>query len=92
MVRTILAALLAVLAPAPMFSQQPADQGATQTCNFSEAYRKEGWNIPGLRGAKQKETRRAVSNLEGLFVTMLQPAEAETNFEHVWCPDANPAG
>jgi hypothetical protein len=90
MIRVSLAALLIVLGVGKACCQQSVQSSASETCSFAEIYRQDGWAVPGLVGAKAKSQRAKLSKLPGVFVTMLQPAEPETFFQHVWCPQDHP--
>lgn len=90
MIRSSLAALLIAFGVGSACCQQPAQKDASQVCSFAEIYRKDGWTVPGLDGAKVKSQRARLSNLPGVFVTMLQPAEPETFFQNLGCPQDHP--
>src|SRR5437762_880028 len=68
------------------FPQQNASTAIMPTCSFSEIYREGGWTIPGLRGAKVKGERAKLTNMPGVFVTMLMPVESKTVLTDIWCP------
>jgi hypothetical protein len=55
-------------------------------CSFSEAYRAEGWKIPGLLGAKKKTERASLSTHPEVFATMLDPGESEVELMSPKCP------
>jgi hypothetical protein len=87
MPRTGLAIILVVLASLDAFPQQLAPKAATPTtCSFSEIYRKDGWTIPGLPGVKVKGQRAKLTNMPGVFVTVLIPRESEAMMTDIWCP------
>jgi hypothetical protein len=90
MTRFSVAAIAVALAVGNAHCQVPAHRDAPETCSFSEVYKKAGWTIPGLAGATVKSQRAKLSNLPGVFVTMLQPSEPETDFQHVSCPYDHP--
>ncbi|MGA3371658.1 MAG: hypothetical protein ABSC48_07845 [Terracidiphilus sp.] len=90
MLRASFATLLIVIGAAPVFSQQPAKSDAPPTCSFSEIYRKDGWTVPGASGAKAKKPRAPLGNIPGVFLTMLEPGEAETNMATISCSRDHP--
>lgn len=79
-------AILVVFGIGNACCQQPAQSSTSPPCSFTEVYKKDGWTVPGLNGAEAKKTRTKLSNLPGVFVTMLQPTKSETYFQHLWCP------
>jgi hypothetical protein len=88
--RTSLAAILVIPVAVCAFSQQPTKNDATPTCSFSETYKKDGWTVPGLVGAKAKKPRAPLSNIPGVFLTMLEPANPETDIAEVSCTRDHP--
>lgn len=64
---------------------QPLSKAQTSLCSFSEVYRKDGWVIPGVEGARIKGQRMAFNNLPGVYVTMLEPVTSESTITDVWC-------
>jgi hypothetical protein len=89
MLRAGFAAILLVVGTAQLIAQEPAKSDATPACSFSEIYRKDGWTVPGVSGAKVKQ-RGKLGNISGVFVTVLKPVEAETNIAEIWCPSDHP--
>jgi hypothetical protein len=79
MLRTCLVAIIIVLGVGNAFCQQPSQNVASPVCSFNELFRKDGWTVPGVLGAKAIKQRGKLSNIEGVFVTMLQPGEVEAN-------------
>jgi hypothetical protein len=65
-------------------SQQPVEDGKQPTCGYTERYRKEGWAIPGIKGAKKK-WRVAVPNVQGVYMTKLEPATRAANIQSFRC-------
>jgi hypothetical protein len=46
--------------------------------------------VPGLAGSTVDTRRAAVSNIPGVFVTMLKPANVESNLTEARCSDKDP--
>ena len=90
MTRLAFALLVIVQISCPSRAQEPPDHPNNAICSFSEAYRVDGWAVPGLNGARPRGDRQRVSNLQGVFMTALQPSDLQTTFEHVWCPYDHP--
>ncbi len=65
-------------------SQQTSPNDPIPKCNFSEVFKKDGWTVPGISGAKVKQ-RAKLSNMPGVFVTTFEPANAEANLTNVIC-------
>jgi hypothetical protein len=78
-------ALFCMLAIVGNALSQPLSKAPAPLCSFSELYRKDGWAIPGLEGARIKGQRMAFNNLAGVYVTMLEPATSESIITDVWC-------
>jgi hypothetical protein len=55
-----------------------------ENCSFSELYKKEGWTVPGLAGAKAGK-RAQFQNIPGVFVTILKPNEPEATITEIRC-------
>jgi hypothetical protein len=89
MLRAPFASALVLLGTSVAFPQQPAPKDATPNCTFSEVYKKDGWTVPGVHGAKVKQ-RATLTDLPGVFVTILEPADAQTNIPEIWCPQDHP--
>ena len=66
-------------------SQSPISNAPTPSCHFSEVYRKDGWIIPGLEGAKTGGQRMVFKNLPGVYVTILEPTTSESAITDIWC-------
>jgi len=81
----IMTGILIVLGAGSAFSQEPSNGDSKVNCSFSEAFRKDGWTVPGVRGAKVVRQRSALTNMPGVFMAMLEPAEAETNLTDIHC-------
>jgi hypothetical protein len=65
---------------------QPSERtDQIESCSFAEIYSKAGWSIPGLDRATVKNPRARLTNLPGVFVTILQPGEPETTFQRIGC-------
>jgi hypothetical protein len=79
MLRICFVAILIVLGTENTFCQQPSQNVASPVFSFNELYRKDGWTVPGVLGAKAIKQRGKLSNIEGVFLTMLQPGEVEAN-------------
>ncbi len=77
--------LIAVLSVNAQSQRAPVDGIATPTCNYSELYRKDGWTIPGLDGAKAEGKRMALTNIPQMYVTVLEPAQLESTLTDIWC-------
>lgn len=76
--------------PGPASAPNPEPQGKSPTCIFSELFRSDGWNVPGLEGAKVKRARSKVTNIPGLFLTMLEPADPEVDLTEMNCDQQHP--
>jgi hypothetical protein len=63
--------------------QQPSDKEAPSCC-YSELYRKEGWVIPGIKGAKSK-WRVAVPDKPGVYMTELEPTSHKATIQSLSC-------
>jgi len=87
--RARFAVALIVLGAGGAFPQRPAPKAETPNCTFSEVYKKDGWTVPGVHGAKVKE-RANLRNLPGVFVSILEPAEPQTNIPEITCPQDHP--
>jgi hypothetical protein len=59
------------------YSQQSREKGSPTPCSYSELYRKDGWMVPGLKGAKIKVKRMAVEDSPGMSMMVLEPTEPE---------------
>lgn len=64
--------------------QQPSDKEEAPTCCFSELYRKEGWVIPGIKGAKSR-LRVAVPDKHGVYMTELEPTKHGATVQSFTC-------
>jgi len=58
-------------------------------CGYSELYRKEGWLVPGLDGAKKKMARAAVPGKPGMYLTILEPAKRASSIQVFQCSQAH---
>jgi hypothetical protein len=74
---------LIVVASAIAYSQEASDKAAP-TCGYSELYRKDGWVIPGIKGAKKK-WRAAVPDKQGVYMTALEPTERAATIQTFRC-------
>jgi hypothetical protein len=72
------------------YSQQPSDKIPVPTCDYSELYRKAGWDIPGIKGAKTKDGRMAVPGKPGVFRTELEPASRTSTIHTFRCSREHP--
>lgn len=88
--RISLAVIVLSMWVANAYCQAPSHGDAPALCTYSELYKKSGWKIPGLEGAKPKGERANLKNLPGVSVTMLQPSEPETFLQDVSCPYDHP--
>jgi hypothetical protein len=86
----ILTLILVALPSGTACSQNAPKDNQTPGCSFSEIYRKEGWVVPGLDGAKAKSQRSKLGSMPGVFVTKLDPVQPESNLTEVWCPPDHP--
>ncbi len=84
MARIVTGSLLIVVGAAGVFAQQPAPKDTPPTCDSSKSYNKNGWTVPGVDGAKVTQ-HAAFTNIPDVFVTILQPLNAETNMTKVSC-------
>lgn len=64
--------------------QQSSDKAEAPTCCYSELYRKEGWVIPGLKGAKSGY-RVAVPDKHGVYLTKLEPTANGATIQKFTC-------
>jgi hypothetical protein len=87
---TVLALMLVISFGATARSQSPQQINSTPACSFSEIFRKEGWTVPGRDGAKPKSKRAELGGQPGVFVTRLEPAQAEADLTELWCPPDHP--
>lgn len=71
MLRLFSASALIIVLLGGAYSQQPENK--LPTCDYTELYRKEGWVIPGIKGAKKKDGRTPVPDNPGVYVTELDP-------------------
>ncbi len=78
--------ILIVIGSANAYPQQPPTGAVTPACSFFEIYRKDGWTVPGVHGAKEKIHRAAFHNIPGVFVTVLEPLDRESTITQIWCP------
>ena len=84
MFRSFLTILLLALTGRAAIPQQAAHKEESPKCSFSEAYRKDGWTIPGLQQATVK-SRAAFKNIPGVFAITLSPVEPETTIMQISC-------
>jgi hypothetical protein len=80
--------LVAVLGVVQNLAGQAAAGAEQMGCRFSELYRKSGFTVPGLRGARVLEARRPAST-PGFFSTVLQPLHPATMIFDVSCSSAH---
>ena len=83
--RIVCVIVLIIVASAAVYSQEGLDKTATSACSYFELYRKDGWTIPGVHGAKVKSKRMAFTNIPGVYVTMLEPSKSESTMTDIWC-------
>ncbi len=67
------------------YSQEPLEKEAATPCGYSELYRKEGWVIPGINGAKKKHEHMAVPGKPGTYATELQPTTRASTIQVFRC-------
>jgi hypothetical protein len=96
MLRQIFATSMALLWTGTLLSQEPTTKQPPSTCGFPEIYKEAGWTIPGLADAKVKmkgnvKMKGDLTNLPGVTVTVLEPAEPETTITQIGCARNNPA-
>ncbi len=72
------------------YPQESDSKNAASPCSISEIRRSEGWTVPGLAGSTVETRRAAVSNIQGVFVTMLKPPNVESNLTEAQCSDKDP--
>lgn len=75
--------MLAILT-SNLYPQQSGDTSAEQIC-YSELYRKEGWTIPGLQGARKKGGRGAVPEKPDVYLTALEPPHRGSTIQIFRC-------
>jgi hypothetical protein len=85
----VLIASVSLCLGSPALAQQPPPDDPLKGCNGAEAVDESGWTVPGLDGAKLKG-RGPFTNLPGVFVSLLEPASAQTFFKRVWCSENHP--
>jgi hypothetical protein len=76
--------MLIVLGAGAALSQRSDNIEATDKCKFLEVFRKDGWTVPGVLGAKSNQ-RASVTNLPGVFLSQLEPVESETSLTEMLC-------
>ena len=77
---TVRVAALSVAA----YPQQSVDKPKAQTCGYGEVYKKNGWVIPGVDGAK-KAWRTTVPNRNGVYMTKLEPIARAAVIQRLSC-------
>jgi hypothetical protein len=83
--KTLLSASFVLLLSGRADSQAPVQDDATIRCGQSGSItKKEGWTIPGLKGSKVKQ-HATLENLKGVFLTMLEPGNAESSITYARC-------
>jgi len=70
-------------------SQKPVENGPPPNCDHTELYRKDGWAVPGIKGAKRK-WRTAVPNKPEVYVTELEPATRASTIQSFRCSIEHP--
>jgi len=63
---------------------QSRDKTEAPACCYSELYRKEGWVIPGIKGAKSK-WRIAAPDKHGVYMTELEPITHRATIQSFPC-------
>ena len=76
-----LIALGVIFAPA-LLTQQGDENSGKQRC---EEFNQKGWTVPGLLGAT-KQARGPIKDMDGIFLSVLNPGEAETSLATPICP------
>jgi hypothetical protein len=54
-------------------------------CDIKEVFRKEGWNVPGLKGASVLGSKRPYPTMPGVSITTLKPTQTQTTFTYYDC-------
>ena len=68
-----------------LVSENPARQAEGNACRFGEVYSREGWKIPGGRGAAPKGSRAALQSFPEVFVTQLRPGKLDLTLPMFQC-------
>jgi hypothetical protein len=68
---------LVILNVVSAYSQQPSTTIAAPACGYSELYRKNGWAVPGIKGARKKHGPTAVQGKPGVYATERSRFEPE---------------
>ena len=58
-----------------LLAQLPTTDSAERSCQFSEMFRPEGWDIPGRSGAVPEGRRLSLENSPEVFVTNMKPGK-----------------
>jgi hypothetical protein len=83
--KMILSVSFALLFMGRADSQALVQGDATITCGQSGSItKKEGWTIPGLKGAKLKQ-HATLENLKGFSLTIMEPGDAESIITYARC-------
>jgi hypothetical protein len=65
-------------------SQQPVEDDPPPACVYTELYQKDGWAIPGIKGAKKK-WRTAVPDEWEVYITELAPPTRASTIQSFRC-------
>lgn len=80
---------LIVVACTNAYSLRPSDEPETQSCSYSELYRKDGWSIPEINGARKKQ-RSPVLKKPEVFMTELEPKMHRSTLQRFSCSRDHP--
>ena len=69
---------------------EPTKAADPTACSIRELYNREGWEIPGLVGAKVSESRKVSGVLEGVKVDILEPKTPRGRLTLVLCVSSQP--
>jgi hypothetical protein len=85
MVRLLCTISIIIAFVGPAYSQQLVEKSPPPACDYTELYKKEGWVIPGINGAKKKGDRTAVPSKPETFMTELEPTARRATIQSFSC-------
>lgn len=87
--RIICTIALVAASSVPGYPHPSPDNSVAQTCGYTEIYKKKGWTIPGVDGAK-KMWRVAGPGRKGVYMTKLEPVTRAATIQSVSCSREHP--
>lgn len=85
LIRALASVLLVVLSSTCLFSQRGDSAPCASQCDYVELFRKDGWDIPGIKNATIKGARAAIPDHPDVYLTVLEPATRVSTIQSFRC-------